>query len=271
MSIIKLQKAIQAAGFDSRRKIRQGIADGDYKVNNTVITDPNFLVDIKKDTIRYREKKLKLQVEKNVYFIFNKPDGVISTLDDPQGRATVKDFVGKIKERVYPVGRLDYHSEGLILLTNDGELTNFIISPRNQIPKVYNIKIKGILSEEERRKLISRGMHIEGDRIKPLEIEYIRKTNQNNSWIKVTIIEGKKHIIRKFFKYSGHPVERLKRVAIGTIRLKKLPMGHWKELSPMELEIFKKRYHFNIDIKKAPSQKSGPLTGDRRVEEHRGI
>lgn len=262
MSMIKLQKAIQAAGFDSRRKIRSGIADGDFKVNNTVITDPNFLVDLGKDTIRYRDKKLKLQLENNVYYIFNKPDGVISTLEDPQGRATVKDFIGKIKERVYPVGRLDYHSEGLILLTNDGELTNFIISPRNQIPKVYNIKIKGILGEEERRKLLTKGMYLEGSRIKPLEIEYIRKTNQNNSWIKVTIIEGKKHIIRKVFKYSGHPVERLKRVAIGSIKLKKLPVGHWIELSPQELEIFKKRHHFNTDLKKTAKTKSGTPTSE---------
>lgn len=244
MSKLKLQKAIQAAGFDSRRSIRTGIADGDFKVNNTVITDPNFLVDLSKDTIRYRDKKITLKIEKKSYFIFNKPDGVISTLEDPQGRATLKDYIGKIKERVYPVGRLDYHSEGLILLTNDGDLTNFIISPRNKIPKVYNVKIKGVLSEQERRKLLSKGIFLEGSRVKPLEIEYIRKTQQNNSWIRVTIVEGKKHIIRNFFKYSGHPVERLKRVAIGTIKLKKLPAGHWKELTPMELEIFKNKYRF---------------------------
>jgi len=244
MSKLKLQKAIQSAGLDSRRKIRKGIADGDFKVNNTVISDPNFLVDISKDTIRYRDKKLKLKIEKKSYFVFNKPDGVISTLEDPQGRPTIKDYIGKIRERVYPVGRLDYHSEGLILLTNDGDLTNFIISPRNKIPKVYNVKIKGVLSDIEKRKLLTKGIFIEGSRVKPLDIVYIRKTKQNNSWIRVTVIEGKKHIIRKVFQYTGHPVERLKRVAIGTIKLKKLPPGHWQELTPPELEIFKNRYHF---------------------------
>jgi pseudouridine synthase len=244
MSLLKLQKAIQAAGFDSRRNIRKGIADGDFKVNNAIITDPNFLVDVTKDTIRYMDKKIKLKTEKKSYFIFNKPIGVISTLQDPQGRSTIKDFIGKIKERVYPVGRLDYHSEGLMLLTNDGELTNFIISPRSNIPKVYNVKIKGVLSEERRRKLMTRGISIEGFRVKPLKIDIIRKTRQNNSWLQVTIIEGKKHIIRNVFKYSGHPVEKLKRVAIGTIKLKKLPPGHWKELPKEELELFKKKYNF---------------------------
>jgi pseudouridine synthase len=244
MSLLKLQKAIQAAGFDSRRNIRKGIADGDFKVNNVIVTDPNFFVDVTKDTIRYLNKKIKIKIEKKSYFIFNKPYGVISTLQDPQGRPTVKDFISKIKERVYPVGRLDYHSEGLILLTNDGELTNFIISPKNKIPKVYEIKIKGVLSEEKRLKLLSKGIFIEGSRVKPLKIDIISKTTQNNSWLHVTIIEGKKHIIRNVFKYSGHPVEKLKRVAIGTIKLKKLPSGHWKELPKEELEFFKKKYNF---------------------------
>lgn len=241
---LKLQKAVQASGIDSRRNIRKGIADGEFKVNNTVITDPNFLVDIAKDTIRFRDKKLKLKVEKKVYYIFNKPYGVVSTLRDPQGRPTIKDYIGKIKERVYPVGRLDYHSEGLILLTNDGELTNFIISPRNEIPKVYQIKIKGVLSDEERRKLLAKGVFLEGSRVVPQKIEFIRKTTRNNSWIQVTVIEGKKHIIRKLFKYSGHPVEKLKRMSIGTIKLKRLPSGQWEQLPEQELETFKTRHKF---------------------------
>ena len=244
MSRLKLQKAIQAAGFDSRRNIRKGIVDGDFKINNAIVTDPNFLVDVTKDTMRYMGKKIKIKIEKKSYFIFNKPYGIVSTLQDPQGRPTIKDFIGKIKERVYPVGRLDYHSEGLMLLTNDGELTNFVISPKNKIPKIYKIKIKGVLSEEKRRKLLTKGIFIEGSRVKPLKVDFIRKTAQNNSWVRVTIIEGKKHIIRNAFKYSGHPVEKLKRVAIGTIKLKKLPSGHWKELPKEELEFFKKKYNF---------------------------
>jgi 23S rRNA pseudouridine2605 synthase len=244
MTQMKLQKALQAAGVDNRRDIRQGIADGEFKVNNTIIRDPNYMVDISKDVIRRLDKKIKLHIEKKVYYIFNKPDGVVSTLEDPEGRPTVKDYIPGIKERVYPVGRLDYHSEGLILLTNDGDLTNFIISPRNKVPKVYNIKIKGALTVEERKKLVDKGIHIEGSRVKPLRIEFIRKTAHNNSWIQVIIVEGKKHILRKVFKYAGHPVEKLKRMAIGTIKLKKLPVGYWLELTKEEVETFKQKYGF---------------------------
>ncbi|MCP4149277.1 MAG: rRNA pseudouridine synthase [bacterium] len=246
MSRLKLQKAIQTAGFDSRRNIRKWIGEGEFKVNNTVVTDPNFLVDLSKDTVRYQDKKIKLKIEKKAYYLFNKPYGVVSTLSDPEERPTITDFISKIKERVYPVGRLDYHSEGLILLTNDGELTNFIISARNKIPKVYNVKIKGILKDEERRKMLAKGVFLEGVRVKPLKIDYIRKTHSGNSWIRLTINEGKKHIVRKFFKYSGHPVEKLKRVSIGSFKLGKLPSGHIIKLVDKDLDTFCTLYNWEM-------------------------
>lgn len=241
----KLQKVLQAVGFDSRRNIRQFIHDGRIKVNNRVVTNPNSPVDIAIDTIRMDDKKMKLNVEKKSYFIFHKPYGVVTTLNDPEGRPTLKDFIARIKERVYPVGRLDYNSEGLILLTNDGDLTNFIISAKNKIPKIYMVKIKGILKDEVRKKIKTKGIHMDGLRVKPMRIDFIKKTpHGKNSWVRVTIVEGKKHIIRKMFKYIGHPVEKLKRTAIGTIRLKTLPAGHWRELSPEELVEFKCTYCF---------------------------
>jgi 23S rRNA pseudouridine2605 synthase len=240
----KLQKVLQAAGIDSRRNLRQYIHDGRIKVNNTIVTDPNFPVDVSKDHIRLDDKKLKLRLEKKSYFVFNKPYGVVSTLSDPEGRPTLKDFIDKIKERVYPVGRLDFHSEGLILLTNDGDLMNFIISPRNKIPKVYLVKIKGILGEEERKRLITKGISLEGRRAKPLQVDFVKRTPRNNCWVRVTIFEGKKHILRNMFKYMGHPVDRLKRTAIGTIRMQKLPRGHWRELTAEEIERFKKTYNY---------------------------
>ena len=240
----KLQKVLQTAGIDSRRNIRQQIHEGRIKVNNQVVTDPNFLVNITSDTLRLDNQKLKLKKEKKSYYIFHKPYGVISTLHDPQGRTTIKDFLTAIRERVYPVGRLDYHSEGLLLLTNDGELTNFIISTKNRVPKVYMVKIKGILTDRERQQLKTKGIFLEGRRVKPLQIDFIKKTAQGNSWIRVTIIEGKKHIIRNLLKYTGHPVEKLKRTAIGTIKLKKVPAGHWRELTKEEVETFKKSYNY---------------------------
>lgn len=240
----KLQKVLQTAGIDSRRNIRLQIHEGRIKVNNQVVTDPNFLVDTTSDTLRLDNRKLKLKKEKKSYYIFYKPDGVISTLHDPQGRTTVKDFLTAIKERVYPVGRLDYHSEGLLLLTNDGELTNFIISTKNKVPKVYMVKIKGILTTAEREQLMTKGIFLERRRVKPLQIDFVKKTAQGNSWIRVTILEGKKHIIRNLLKYTGHPVEKLKRTAIGTIKLKKLPTGQWRKLTQDEVETFKKTYNY---------------------------
>ena len=194
---LKLQKYIQSAGFNNRRNIRKLIAEGKFKVNNAIVKDPNFLVDKNKDTIHLAKKVLRIRIEKKSYYVFNKPLGVISSLSDPQKRPTIKDFIGSIKERVFPVGRLDFNSEGLIMLTNDGHLTNFIISPRNRVPKTYLIKIKGILSNEKLAKIRSKGAFIDGIRVRPSSIRFIKKTKQNNSWLSVTVIEGKKHIIRK--------------------------------------------------------------------------
>jgi len=240
----KLQKVLQTSGLDSRRNLRQFIHEGRIKVNNQVVTDPNFLVDITRDTLRLDNLKLKLKKEKKSYYILHKPYGVISTLNDPQGRPTVKDYITGIKERVYPVGRLDYHSEGLILLTNDGELTNFIISTRNKIPKIYMTKIKGTLSVEERNNIKTKGIFLGNRRVKPLQVDFIKRTAQGNSWIRITIIEGKKHVVRDLLKYAGHPVEKLKRIAVGSFQLKKLVVGHWCELTAEELEIFKKTYDY---------------------------
>ncbi len=169
--------------------------------------------------------------------------GIVSTLEDPQGRSTVRTFITRIKERVYPVGRLDYNSDGLMLLTNDGDLANFIISAKNQVPKTYMLKIKGDLGEATQKKL-EKGMFLEGERLNPFVIEPIKMTSSGNSWLKVTINEGKKHILRKAFKYSGHPVEKLRRIAIGNILLGKLPLGEWRELKDYEIAAFKKKYRY---------------------------
>jgi len=244
MTKLKFQKCLQASGFESRRNIRKFISEGYFKINNVYIKDPNFLVDLNNDIIYFKNKKINIKLEKKSYFIFNKPYGVVSTLHDPQRRPTIKDFIGKIKERVYPVGRLDFLSEGLILLTNDGDLTNFIISTKNKIPKTYLIKIKGTLSEEKKRKLETKGFFLDGIRTNPLKINLIKKTKNDNSWLKVTIIEGKKHILRKIFKFSGHPVGKLKRITIGNINLKKTPTGEWRELEEFEINNFKKKYNY---------------------------
>ncbi|MEN8223425.1 MAG: pseudouridine synthase [Acidobacteriota bacterium] len=242
MENLKLQKFIQSSGFGSRREVRTMIADGEFTVNNKVVDDPNFLIDPEMDAVKHGNKRIKNILEKKVYFLFNKPLGVISTLKDPQGRVTITDFIKKIKERVYPVGRLDYNSEGLILLTNDGDLTNFIISPRNKIPKIYLIKIKGVVTPEQKEKLIKKGVFIDNRKVRALGIDFVKKTQTGNSWVRVTIVEGKKHIIRKMFQFSGHPVDRLRRVQIGNFSLRGIPSGQWRELTEDELNKFRKLY-----------------------------
>jgi 23S rRNA pseudouridine2605 synthase len=240
---MKLQRFLQECGLASRRDIRQWIHQGRFKVNQRTVTDPNFVVRVPGDPIYLGNRMLKLKLQPKGYFIFNKPVGIVSTLSDPQGRATIASFIGRIRERVYPVGRLDYNSDGLMLLTNDGELANFIISARNQVPKTYLIKIKGELSPATQKKL-EKGVFLDGERLNPFVIEPVKTTASGNSWLKVTITEGKKHILRDAFKYSGHPVEKLRRVAIGTIKLKNLPLGQWRELKDYEIAAFKKQYRF---------------------------
>ncbi len=243
MKEMKLQKYLQECGVASRRDIRQWIHDGRFKIKGRVVTDPNFPVRVPGDDIHMGGKLLKLAPQPRSYFILNKPAGIVSTLADPEGRPTVRSFIGRIRERVYPVGRLDFHSDGLMLLTNDGELANFILAARNGVPKTYLLKIKGALGEATKKKL-ERGMFLEGERLNPFTIEEVNTTASGNSWLRVTITEGKKHILRNAFKYSGHPVEKLRRLAIGTFTLGKLPLGEWRELRPDEIATFKKKYRY---------------------------
>jgi 23S rRNA pseudouridine2605 synthase len=244
MKELKLQKYLQECGVASRRDIRQWIHDGRFQVKGRVVTDPNFPVRFPGDTVHLNGKLLKLAPQEKSYFIFNKPVGVVSTLADPEGRPTVSSYIGRIRERVYPVGRLDFNSDGLMLLTNDGDLANFILSARNGVPKTYLLKVKGALAEATRKRL-ERGMFLEGERLNPFTIEEVKMTGSGNSWLKVTINEGKKHILRKAFKYSGHPVEKLRRITIGTLTLGKLPLGEWRELREVEIAEFKKTFRFD--------------------------
>lgn len=244
MNETKLMKYLQECGLASRRDIRQWIHEGRFRVRGVVVTDPNFQVRVPGDAIHMGGKLLKLAPQPKSYFMLNKPTGVVSTLADPEGRPTVRDFIGRIRERVYPVGRLDFHSDGLMLLTNDGELADFILAARNGVPKTYLLKIKGTLGEAARQKL-ERGIFLEGERLNPFVIEEVSATSSGNSWLRVTITEGKKHILRKAFLYAGHPVEKLRRVAIGTIKLGHLPLGQWRELRDDEIETFKRKYRFD--------------------------
>ncbi len=242
---IELQKALQESGFADRRTIRKAIRDGEIFINGQATTDPHRLINPVVDHVRHFNKKVPINLQKKAYFLFHKPTEVLSALSDTSSRKTLSDFISTIEERVYPVGRLDYHSEGLILLTNDGELMNFMIAPRHKISKSYLIKIKGRLDESVCQKILEKGYVVDAVRIKPQKLSFVKPTKGGNSWWQIDLFEGKKHVVRNLFKYLGHPVAKLKRIAIGPLKLKNIPIGHWRELTREEVKTLKKEIGYS--------------------------
>ncbi len=226
----RLQKIIAEMGIASRRKSEEMIIEGRVTVNGKVVSI-GTKADPSKDHIKV-DGKLITGTEKKIYLLFNKPRGVVTSLSDPQGRPTVKDYLQGIKQRVYPVGRLDYDSEGLLLLTNDGDFTHAVLHPSKKVPKTYDVKIKGIMPLEEMEKLRN-GINLDGIRTAPAKIKALKKT-EHNSWIEITIYEGKKRQIRRMFQRVGHSVIRLIRIKIDGIALGDLPTGAYRYLLPEE-------------------------------------
>lgn len=235
----RLQKIIAHAGFASRREAEGMIRDGRVTVNGRVVTELGTKADSARDHIKV-DGKLITRPEPHRYILIYKPKEVMTTVEDPQGRRTVIDLVRGIRERIYPVGRLDYHSEGLVLLTNDGELAFKVSHPKNGSVKTYNVKVRGIPDERIVDKL-QRGITIEGKRTLPCEISRMRTTgrgeDEGNSWFEVRLREGRTQQIRKMFQAVGHPVSKLKRVAIGPISDPKLTPGLWRELTEQEVRM----------------------------------
>ena len=210
----RLQKLIAQAGIASRRAAEQIILDGEVTVNGEIVTELGTKADPEKDHIKVRGKLIntKLQNREHVYILLNKPKGYLSSAADPEGRKLVVDLV-KGHGRLHPVGRLDYNTEGLIILTNDGEFTNFVSSSRT-IPKVYDVKVKGLPTTVAINKL-RRGVVLEdGFKTAPADIKELKHT-EKNGWYEVTLLEGHNQQIRKMFDSIGHSVVKLKRISIG--------------------------------------------------------
>ena len=233
----RLQKIIAHAGFASRREAETMIREGRVTVNGRVVTELGSRADASRDHIKV-DGKLITRAETHRYILLYKPKEVMTTVEDPQGRRTVIDLVRGIRERIYPVGRLDYHSEGLVLLTNDGELAFKVSHPRHGSVKTYHVKVRGVPEERIIDKL-QRGITIEGKRTLPCEIARIKTTSryedEGNTWYEVKLREGRTQQIRKMFQAVGHPVSKLKRVAIGPISDPKLTPGVWRELTKTEV------------------------------------
>jgi 23S rRNA pseudouridine2605 synthase len=240
----RLQKIIAAAGVASRRKAEELITQGRVSVNGHTVTELGSKADLASDHIKVDGKLLR-GAERHVYRLLNKPKGYVTTVSDPEGRPTVMDLVRNVGARIYPVGRLDWSSEGLLLLTNDGDLASRLTRAASHVQKTYLVKIAGRATEEDIAKL-RRGIRI-GAKPGRRQLEQVftapaqvRLTKDAaNPWYEVTLIEGKNRQIRRMFEEIGHHVEKIKRVRYGPLTLDLEP-GESRELSPMEVTALRK-------------------------------
>jgi 23S rRNA pseudouridine2605 synthase len=250
----RLQKIIAAAGIASRRKAEELIAQGRVAVNGQVVSELGSKADPERDHIKVDGKLLR-GPQRNVYFVMNKPKGYVTTVSDPEGRPTVMDLIKLVGERVYPVGRLDYSSEGLLLLTNDGALANHLTRAASHVPKTYLVKVSGRPSEDEIDKL-RRGIRLHAkppgtagqagkvgaqpgrrrvEQVHTAPAQFRLMKEAENPWYEVTLIEGKHRQIRRMFEEIGHHVEKIKRVRYGPLTLDLEP-GRFRELTAREVQ-----------------------------------
>ena len=231
---IRLQKFIANAGIASRRKAEQLITDGRVMVNGEIVTQMGTQIDPGKDSVKFDGKRVSASPQDSVAYAVYKPKNCVTTLSDPQGRDTIVNYFPKTKHRLFPIGRLDYDAEGLIILTNNGDLANRIAHPSRHVWKQYFVKIKGKISPEEINKIKS-GPIIDGKKRQPIKIRFLHNVN-DKSWLVVSLQEGIKHHTKKTFLAAGHPVQKIKRYSIGNIELLDLSPGEWRQLDKAEIE-----------------------------------
>lgn len=229
----RLQKIIALSGYCSRRKAEELIINGKVKVNGRTIKEMGMKVN-SNDLIEVEGNPID-QLEDKVYYLLNKPRGIVATAKDDKGRKTVVDLI-KTEKRIYPVGRLDYDTTGLILLTNDGELTNFLTHPKNSIEKVYVAKIKGLITKYDLKKICN-GVIIDGHRTSKAKAKILKIDKKNNSSVVELIIhEGRNHQVKKMFQAIGYEVLKLKRESISFLTLDGLKSGEYRKLSIKEVK-----------------------------------
>jgi 23S rRNA pseudouridine2605 synthase len=229
----RLQKILSQAGIASRRAAEQMIAEGRISVNGSTITEPGTKADAARDEIRVDGRLISCDTER-IYILLHKPQGVVTTLSDPQGRPIVTDLLEGLTERVFPVGRLDYDSEGLLILTNDGEFSQRLQHPRYGIPKTYRVKVEGNPGKNEIQ-LLANGIDLPDGRFVPISVS-LEKKNRESAWLRMTISEGRNRVIRRAFDSLGHSVCRLVRIAVGDLTLEGVSEGAWRRLTPMEVK-----------------------------------
>ena len=229
----RLQKILSQAGVASRRASEQLMLDGRVTVNGVTVRELGSKADPSHDDIRVDGRRVKLP-QHHRYLLLNKPRGYVTTRSDPQRRPTVVDLLGGVREYVYPVGRLDFDTEGLLLLTNDGELAAQLTHPRHGVPRVYEARVLGEPDAHDVERL-AKGVTIEGRRTSPAEVKPL-----GPNVLRITIREGRNRQVRKMCEAIGHPVTHLKRVSIGPIKDTALKPGRWRDLSAAEVAALKK-------------------------------
>ncbi len=246
----RLQKILAHSGVSSRRKAEELIQSGRVSVNGRVVTELGTKADAAEDVIKVDGKKIRAPA-RHIYVLLNKPKNIMSTSSDPEDRPTVMDYVKeKIKERIYPVGRLDFASEGLIILTNDGEFTK-LMTQAGGVPKVYHVKVAGQPIDRDILRL-ERGVFVDNERLAPCEIERLK--GGENPWYEVTLHQGRNQQIRRMFQSIGHPVEKLRRVKIGSLEDEKLRPGQWRFLTEAEVHDFKRHFSGSRGLAPRPSR-----------------
>lgn len=232
----RLQKILAHAGVASRRKAEELIVAGRVSVNGETVTELGSKADLAVDKVKVDGRVLS-EPKHHLYIALNKPKNVVTTVRDPEGRETVMSFFKGIRERIYPVGRLDYASEGLLLLTNDGEFANKLTSPSSHVTKTYLVKTNGALTAEQ-EETFRRGIPMHGRKTAPAGLKLLKKSL--NPWYEVRLIEGRQNQIRIMFKHFGFLVEKLKRVKIGFLDLGDLKPGSYRTLTRREVERFQR-------------------------------
>ncbi len=236
----RLQKYLAEAGVASRRKAEELIAQGKVKVNGKVVTEMGMKIDPAKDEVAYLDKKVTTKDTKMVYIMLYKPEGYVTTAKEQFGRPAVMDLIKGVKERIFPVGRLDYDTSGLLLLTNDGDLTYKLTHPKHDVDKTYIAKLYGIPDEGALQKF-RRGVVIDGKRTKPAKIQIIDKDKDGRfCTAEIIIHEGRNRQVRKMCEAIKHPVAQLKRVATGELKLGDLQKGKYRHLTEKEIKYLKK-------------------------------
>lgn len=248
----RLQKIIARAGLASRRAAEEMISQGRVTLNGVPVASLGTKADQDKDEIRIDGKLVSPETAK-IYLALHKPRGYVTSLKDPEGRKIVTDLLPHVPERLFPIGRLDYDSEGLLLLTNDGDFAYRLEHPRFRIPKTYRVKARGRLTGNEMHHL-AKGITLEDGIFRPTAIR-IEKINKESCWLVLTVTEGRNRVIRRGFAALGHTVERLVRVAIGDLQLGDLREGEHRFLTKREIRALTPRIPNTIKIMKRPSDR----------------